>query len=217
MQFETDTGPDDFPIDHLIVAGWTGRDAAAVQHHIDELAALGVPAPSKVPLFYRVANSLLTQNGEIEVLGDASSGEAEPLLVRRNGEYWLGLASDHTDRALEAHSVAASKQICAKPCANTLWRWDSVAEHLDDLRIQSWIWEDNDWKLYQDGKLAQIRPLTELIKSSGLGDNTAMLCGTFAAIGGVRPAAKFRAALIDDATGREITLHYETTYLPEIS
>src|ERR687884_571728 len=25
----------------LIVAGWTGRDEAALQHHIDELAAIG--------------------------------------------------------------------------------------------------------------------------------------------------------------------------------
>jgi len=45
----------------LVIAGWTGRDPAAVQHHIDELAALGVPAPSTVPLFYRVAGQQLTQ------------------------------------------------------------------------------------------------------------------------------------------------------------
>lgn len=217
MHFETDTGPANFAIDHLIVAGWTGRDQTAVQHHIDELAAIGIPAPSATPLFYRVSHSLLTPAPNIEVLGTASSGEAEPLLIRRNGQYWLGLASDHTDRALEAHSVAASKQICSKPCAAALWPWDSVKDRADDLRIQSWIWENDDWVLYQDGEIGQIRPLTELIQSSGMGDNSAMLCGTFAAIGGVRPSPKFRALLIDDASGREITLSYETTCLPEIS
>ena len=36
-------------ISHLIVAGWTGRDRAKVQHHIEELALLGVPAPSTTP------------------------------------------------------------------------------------------------------------------------------------------------------------------------
>lgn len=217
MQFTTDTGPEDFPIETLIVAGWTGRDKSAVQHHIDELAALGVPAPSQTPLFYRVSNTLLTNAPKIEVLGQASSGEAEPLLIRRGGEYWLGLASDHTDRALEAHSVAASKQICAKPCASTLWPWNSVKDRIDTLRIRSWIWEQNDWTLYQDGKIGQILPLTELISASGMSDNSAMLCGTFAALGGVRPAPRFRAALIDDTTGGEITLSYETTCLPEIS
>ena len=33
----------------LIVAGWTGRDEAALNHHIEELAAIGVPRPSSVP------------------------------------------------------------------------------------------------------------------------------------------------------------------------
>lgn len=32
----------------FIVAGWTGREAAAVQHHIDELAAIGVKPPATV-------------------------------------------------------------------------------------------------------------------------------------------------------------------------
>ncbi|VTR33195.1 Protein of uncharacterised function (DUF2848) [Serratia fonticola] len=45
----------DADIDHLVIAGWTGRDYKAIQHHIQELAELGVPQPSSVPLFYRVA------------------------------------------------------------------------------------------------------------------------------------------------------------------
>ena len=53
----------------LVIAGWTGRNLAAVQHHIDELAALGVPGPSKTPLFYRVSADLVTQADEIQVLG----------------------------------------------------------------------------------------------------------------------------------------------------
>lgn len=32
-------------IDTLIVAGWAGRDAHAIEHHIEELAAIGVPRP----------------------------------------------------------------------------------------------------------------------------------------------------------------------------
>ena len=58
----------------LVIAGWTGRDAAAIQHHIHELEQIGVPAPSSVPLYYRAANSLLTQSPEVQVLGSTSSG-----------------------------------------------------------------------------------------------------------------------------------------------
>ncbi len=217
MQFNTDTGPTDIAIDHLIVAGWTGRDRSAVQHHIDELAAIGVAAPSQVPLFYRVSKTALTTAPQIEVLGNGTSGEAEPLVIRQDGQFWLGLGSDHTDRDLETVSVAASKQICLKPCADRLWPFTSVADHLDDIRIQSWIWENGDWQLYQDGTLGQILPLPRLIEAAGLPDRSAMLCGTFAAIGGVRPSDRFRSEMFDPVTGRKIAFEYQSKALPVVS
>ena len=55
LNFTTPTGPVAVPIDNCVVAGWTGRDKAALDHHIEELAAIGVPGPSTVPLYYRVA------------------------------------------------------------------------------------------------------------------------------------------------------------------
>jgi hypothetical protein len=82
----------------LVIAGWTGRDRAAIDHHIEELAAIGVPRPTSVPLYYRVAASLLTQASQIEVLGEGSSGEVEPVLVRARSRWWLTVGSDHTDR-----------------------------------------------------------------------------------------------------------------------
>ena len=42
-------------IDDAIVAGWTGRDSAAVEKHIRELEALGVKRPATTPIFYRVS------------------------------------------------------------------------------------------------------------------------------------------------------------------
>ena len=33
-------------IDQLVIAGWTGRDVAALNHHIEELKAIGVQPPS---------------------------------------------------------------------------------------------------------------------------------------------------------------------------
>ncbi len=37
-------------LETLVIAGWAGRDEAAIQHHIHELAAIGVPPPSSVPV-----------------------------------------------------------------------------------------------------------------------------------------------------------------------
>src|SRR5215472_2966723 len=63
-------------IDHLVVAGWTGRDKAAVEKHIAELEAIGVKRPASTPIFYRASAVRITTDETIEALGDASSGEA---------------------------------------------------------------------------------------------------------------------------------------------
>src|ERR1700733_15220458 len=73
----------------LIVAGWTGRDEAALRHHIEELAAIGVPRPSSVPVFYRNSALNVTQTSRLQVLGPDTSGEAEPVVVAHGGRLWL--------------------------------------------------------------------------------------------------------------------------------
>jgi hypothetical protein len=214
MEFETDHGALSVAPSALTVAGWTGRDRAAVEHHIEELAALGVPRPSAVPLFYACAPALLTQADSIDALGDETSGEAEPFLLRADGALWLGLGSDHTDRGLEATSVAHSKQICAKPVARHLWRFDLLSDRLDSLELRSWIDEGAGWTLYQEGKLAAIRPLASLLDAAPLAEGEAMLCGTLPAIGGVRPGARWRMELRDPGGDRTMTLEYSVRALP---
>lgn len=204
-------------IDEVVVAGWTGRNLTAVQHHIDELAELGIKAPSQVPLYYRVASALLTQSAHIEVLGKGTSGEVEPLLIRADGKTYFGLASDHTDRDLEAHSVASSKQACLKPVSSHLWDFEDIKAHLDDIQLRCWIMENGESTLYQDGNLAGIRPLVELCEGAGFVDGMAMLCGTFAAIGGVRPAQSYRMEVTDPHRKKSISLSYDVTTLPIIA
>ena len=68
-------------IKDLIIAGWTGRDVTALNHHIEELKAIGVQPPSRVPIYYRASAQMLTQADRIQVLGDDSSGEVEPVLI----------------------------------------------------------------------------------------------------------------------------------------
>ncbi|MFT4729387.1 MAG: hypothetical protein ACI9UN_003905 [Granulosicoccus sp.] len=204
-------------IDQLIVAGWTGRDSHAVNHHIKELGQLGIAPPSAVPLYYRVSDSLLTQSPNIQVLGSASSGEVEPLILRQQDRWYLGLASDHTDRELEAHSVAASKQACVKPVAMQVWELDTVSNHLDDILIRCSIKENNEIVLYQSGSLAALQPLQTLINDANLSDNAAMLCGTLAAIESVRPATEYHMELDDPVLNRRITLKYKVSVLPIVN
>lgn len=206
----------------LVIAGWTGRDAHAVEHHIGELEAIGVPRPSAVPLFYRVGASQLSQAATVQVVGENTSGEAEPLLFIHAGEYFVSLASDHTDRTLETHSIALSKQICPKPVARTAWRLAEVLDHWDQLVLRSWIEEDGESRLYQQGTLAALRSPADLLARYGArhpppADGFAMSCGTLGAMGGIRPSATFRMELSDPVLNRNITHAYRCVTLPLIA
>ncbi|QNK65434.1 DUF2848 domain-containing protein [Variovorax sp. PAMC26660] len=210
----------------LVVAGWTGRDTAAIEHHIEELAALGVPRPSSVPLYYRVAAQLLTQSPAIEALGDQSSGEAEPVFFFSQGEWWLSVASDHTDRHVESYSVAVSKQMCAKPVAEVAWRWRDVQAHQDEIELHSRIFENGRWVDYQRGTLASIRPLAALrdgMPGTGAApEGLFMTCGTLGALPnakgeGIRPAAQMEIELHDPRLQRRIVHRYAVEALPVVA
>src|SRR3569833_3886296 len=82
--------------DRLIVAVYTARDTAAVEHHIAEGAAIGVPRPATVPAFYDLDAALLTTAGVVEVDGPTTSGEVEPVVIRRGGRFYLGDGSART-------------------------------------------------------------------------------------------------------------------------
>ena len=97
------------------LAGWTGRDRAALEKHIEEMAAVGVRRPPSVPVFYRCSASRLTTAGEIQVVGEDSSGEVEFVLIQAEGNLWVGTGSDQTDRKVEAYGITVSKQMCDKP------------------------------------------------------------------------------------------------------
>jgi hypothetical protein len=208
-------------IQQLVVAGWAGRDRDAIEHHIEELAAIGVPRPSAVPLYYRVAANQLTQDVSVQVVGGESSGEAEVFVFTVAGELYVSVASDHTDRKLESHSVALSKQLCVKPVARTAWRFADVADHWDELQLRSRIVENDVEVPYQNGTLASLRTPSDLIQGYSAGgtldEGTGMLCGTVAVIGGIRPATVFEMELTDPRSGRSIRHRYTQAILPEVA
>ena len=206
-------------IERAVIAGWTGRDAAAVEKHIKELEVLGVKRPAMTPIFYRIAAARLTTASAIEVLGAASSGEVEFVLVQTQGVLWVGTGSDHTDREVEAYGVSVSKQMCEKPIAPTFWRFDDVVPHWDQLILRSYAVIDGVRVLYQEGTVAAMRHPEDLIarfSPGGLPDGTLMFCGTLAAHGGVRPAQAFEFELEDPIRQRKIHHRYDITSLPNL-
>jgi hypothetical protein len=200
-----------YRVSELVIAGWTGRDQAALHKHIRELEALGVKPPKTTPIFYRVAASLLTTANEIEVSGPDTSGEVEFVLLKTETELRITVGSDHTDRKAETIGVSLSKQLCAKPVSAQSWRYDEVKPHWERLLLRSWA----DGELYQEGPVTAMRAPEDLLQRfGGLRSGWAMFCGTLAAKGGIRPASKFAMELEDPVLGRKLGHEYAVKVLP---
>jgi hypothetical protein len=186
-------------VSRLTIAGWAGRDQAAIDHHIAELAELGVKRPSTTPCFYRLGAELLTQAEQIDVVGVKSSGEAECVLVQSHTGLLVTIGSDHTDREVEAYGVTVSKQVCPKPVARDAWRFDEIAGHWDQLELRAYALANGARRVYQEGSVASLLPAADLLARAPLGPGAAMFCGTLAVQGGIAGMA--------DGDALELELH----------
>lgn len=207
-------------IDQLVIAGWTGRNKAAMEAHIEELEKLGVARPKSTPIYYRISAQMLTQADSIEVAGDTTSGEVEFVMMSQADGLWIGVGSDHTDRKLETLGVTWSKQACPHPVAGGLWRYEDVEGHWDKLILRSYAIEAGQKTLYQEGPVTAMLPPLNLVagcplaKNKALPPRTAMFCGTLPAIGGIRPAEGFAFELEDPVLNRKLAHSYAIKTLP---
>lgn len=199
----------------LVLAGWTGRDRAAVEAHIKELGELGVARPKRTPIFYRVGASLLTTASAIEVMGQDSTGEVEFVLLNRDGEIWVGVGSDQTDRKAEAIGVTLSKQMCPKIVAPQLWAFADVEPHWDELVLRSYALANGKRSLYQEGKVSAMLHPRSLIELYGrFLPGTIMFGGTLPVKGKLRWADTFLMELEDPVLARRLTHSYDIRALP---
>lgn len=187
----------------VVVAGYTAADPATVQHHIDELAAIGVPPPPTVPAYYPMPASLATQDEVVTVSGAATSGEVEPVVLRLDGRLYLAVGSDHTDRELERHSIAQSKEACPKPVSHSAIEVPDDGMDWDAITIKSTV----DGQPYQEGSLASLRRPTDVLDScardvSGARDDLLMFGGTVPLLtGNFVPGRRWTISLEVPGTG----------------
>jgi hypothetical protein len=165
VQIQKTQGAQDlaFTVDHLICAGWVGRDRRALQAHIDELGLVGVPPPGRIPIYMNLSPYLLTTDHEITVISDKTSGEVEYVLLCKGNEIWVTVGSDQTDRDIETKSIPASKQMYAKCMAPVCWPLADLRDHWDGLILRCWVTRRRERTLYQESPLASILAPEELL------------------------------------------------------
>lgn len=203
-------------IDRLILAGFAGRSATEVEHHVEEMARQGVPRPPRIPMFWPVLPHLLSQGRDVPVYGLETTPEVEYVLFTWQGELYVTLGNDQCDIEVEAQlSAEKSKNLCYKTVAQAAWRASEVLGHWDRLEIEL---SCNDSLLQQDRLAALIRPETLLEKVAVLDgprhEGRMIYSGTIATVG-TRPPPPYEVAmrLNDPVLDREITHRFRVTAL----
>jgi hypothetical protein len=214
-----------FEVKRVVNAGYVGRDEAAVRRHIAELLHQGVAEPPSVPMLFPVLASNVTTTEEIETIELRTSGEVEFVLLLHGGTIRVGIGSDHTDRRLEAVDMIKSKQACPNVLGRTVWDFDEVRNHWDELILQSWVRVDaaQGWSAYQDAPVASILSASQLMElvrsrvSDGRMDGMVIFSGTVPTLDGkVVYGSGFRCALVDPVLNRSLECSYSIKHLDYI-
>lgn len=127
--------------------GSATRDPRVAIAHQQEVAHSGIHIAFSVPAprIYPIAPHAITTAGEVFVHNAETSGEVEIVLVQADRLY-VGVGSDHTDRALERTSILWSKQACPNVLAPVLWPWEDVAGIWDSCVLRARV----DGRPYQE-------------------------------------------------------------------
>lgn len=204
-------------VKRLLNAGYAGKDQHEVQAHIDELAKLGVPVPGTTPTLYPVSPYLAQQADRIDVQHSETSGEAEwAIIVDNDGQVLITCACDHTDRKLEAHGVAWSKNASPDVLGDRAWLYSDIAERFDEVILSSWVGEER--MVIQEGSAASLLDpeywLNILDERGELEPGTVLLSGTIPMNAEVDQfSSRWGVSLEDPEFGR-ISLEYDIVKIP---
>jgi len=204
----------------LLNAGYAGRNQAEVASHIAELAALGVPAPTATPALYPISPYLAQQTDRVYVQHGRTSGEAEWALIITDNDVLITAACDHTDRDLEVHSVAWSKNAAPDVLGSKAWRLSDIADRLDDIALEAWVGHGDTIELIQQGTLGDLLAprywLDVLTERGDARPGTVLISGTISMLHGVNQFADtWKVAMTDPATQDVIGVEYQTVRMPE--
>ncbi len=200
--------------------GFTIRDAAKMQAHIDEVALVGVVVPEieRPPIIFPISGWAWITSSVCPVQTEYTSGEIELLVVDTGDELFVGVGSDHTDRSLESHDIPWSKQVAPNVLAPTLWRWSDVEAHWDECTLESHVWHEGERIRYQSASVAEFWTPGEMAHSvegrvSDLKPRL-MLSGTVVSEGGhLIYGDRWEFQLADPVLGRTIKHQYDVVVL----
>jgi hypothetical protein len=146
-----------------------------------------------------------------------------PTEGRSDAHRVVGLSSDSTDRAMEAHGVALSKRLCRKPMAPALWRLEEMTGHWDRMVLRAHILQGGERRRYMENRRAAVGDPMDLIREYaaglGFGKRAAAAArhrdvhGAIGALGGI-PSPRFEMVLENPVLKRTLSPGYDAKVLP---
>lgn len=203
-----------FGVRHACLFGWAGRNKEEVRKHAEELAAHGIRGPKNMPEHFIISPEVMTHEPEITCVGDGTCGEIEFFFYVREGQIYVGVGSEHTDRALEAVDMIKSKAICHKPMSKQLWKYEEIKDHWDEIQLTAWqVDEKGNTVVYQDSPLSALLSMedikAEAEKLYDSLDDVIVWSGTIPTKDGLVYGSKFWGEMNDKVLNRKLTFSYD--------
>lgn len=202
--------------------GFTIRDAAKMQAHLDEVAKEGVPPPAtdNPPIIFPISPWAWLTSPECTVQTSHTSGEVEIFLADTEEGLLIGVASDQTDRKLEAIDIPCSKQVAPNIVAPNLWRWEDLADHWDECTLDSWVTKNGTRSHYQHASTSEFWTPPEMVASLQgripAGRPRLFVSGTVVSLGAeLIYGDQWEISLTDPVMKREIRHSYQVIVLAD--
>lgn len=206
-----------FQVNKLINAGYGARDQSNVRAHIEEMKDLNLKMPETIPTIFPLSNHMVTTETSIQVQHKKTNGEVEFMLLLQEGEWYVAVGSDHTDRELESFSVPICKQAYPNFIAPVVWRVNDIIEHWDQIQLKAWMTVDGKRERYQEGTFGDILPFSfwekRMKELDAHESGSAIMCGTVPTVDGLKYGEKFEYEMFDPVLDRKVASFYDLSYL----
>lgn len=195
--------------------GFTIRDRAQMQRHLDEVIGVSVAWPEKPPVIFPISSWATLITDDVPVQYETTSGEIEIVMIKQDGKLFVTCGSDHTDRELEKTDIPWGKQVTPNIFAPTVWNWEEVKDHWDQVEMESYV----NGELYQKASVAEFWSPDEIVRSvqgriPESDGTTILFSGTVVSVDGVMDfGLNWSLRMTDPVLNRTIRHDYTVTVL----
>lgn len=158
----------EFEVRNLIHGGRSTRTAAVQAQPTEDLESGLHKYPPLSAVAFLVPTFNATTSDHIFMYDNANSAEVEFVILTDNqGNQYVTVGSDHTDRDLERTAgPPKSKLVAPKVMAPVVWPYEEVKDHWDQIVMRAYVCRDGERVLYQEDTLATLLTPEALLETA---------------------------------------------------